>query len=130
MMCDNINDEKKKKKTAKEKTSAITWMIWKRTVKKIWEKKKKLCMITLGMIRKEQVRKSDKKRKMDKSLQNLDERTSIFDNIQKSNRIYPWILTTSSLRLIENDFKGAIQEGFTYVCDIFWKFELRSHVIK
>ena len=40
MMCDNINDEKKKKKTAKEKTSAITWMIWKRTVKKIWEKKK------------------------------------------------------------------------------------------
>ena len=46
-------------------------------------------MITLGMIRKEQVRKSDKKRKMDKSLQNLDERTSIFDNIQKSNRIYP-----------------------------------------
>ena len=72
------------------------------------KKERKLCMITFGIIRKEQVRKSDKKRKMDKSLQNLDERTSIFDNIQKSNRIYPWILTTSYLRLIENDFKGAI----------------------
>ena len=72
------------------------------------KKERKLCMITCGMIRKEQVRKSDKKRKMDKSLQNLDERTSIFDNIQKSNRIYSWILTTSYLRLIENDFKGAI----------------------
>ena len=72
------------------------------------KKERKLCMITFGIIRKEQVRKSDKKRKMDKSLQNLDDRTSIFDNIQKSNRIYPWILTTSYLRLIENDFKGAI----------------------
>ena len=30
---------------------------------------------------KDQVRKSDKKRKMDKRLQTLDERNSIFDNV-------------------------------------------------
>ena len=31
---------------------------------------------------KEQVRKNDKERKMDKRLQTLDERSSIFDNVQ------------------------------------------------
>ena len=28
------------------------------------------------------------------------------------------ILTTSTFRLIEEDFKGAIKEGPTYTCDI------------
>ena len=33
------------------------------------------------------------------------------------------ILTTSVLRLIEEDFKCAIQEGPTYIFDISLKFE-------
>lgn len=70
--CENLNNDEKKN-----------------SQKNTRKKERKLCMITFGIIRKEQVRKSDKKRKMDKSLQNLDDRTSIFDNIQKSNRIYP-----------------------------------------
>ena len=32
-------------------------------------------------------------------------------------------------RLIEEDFKGAIQEGPTYICDICWKFEFQRNVI-
>ena len=31
---------------------------------------------------------------------------------------YLCILTTPAFRLIEEDFKGAIQEGPTYICDI------------
>ena len=42
----------------------------------------------------------------------------------------PCILTTPALRLIEQDFKGAIQEDPTYICDICWKFEFRRNVTK
>ena len=34
----------------------------------------------------------------------------------------PCIVTAMPFRLIEEDFKGAIQEGPTYICNIFWKF--------
>ena len=42
----------------------------------------------------------------------------------------PCILTITAFRLIEQDFKCAIQEGPTYVCDICWKFEFLRNVIK
>ena len=42
----------------------------------------------------------------------------------------PCILATPAFRLIEQDFKGAIQEGPTYICDICWKFEFGRNVIK
>ena len=79
---------------------------------------------------KEQVRKNEKKRKMDKRLQILDERSSIFNNVQMCSMIDPCILTTPGFRLIEEDFAGAIQEGPTYICDICWKFEFRRNVTK
>ena len=66
---------------------------------------------SLGDDEKEQVRKNDKKRKMDKRLQTLDERSSIFNNVQMCSMTDPCILTTPAFRLIEQDFKGAIQEG-------------------
>ena len=49
---------------------------------------------------------------MDKSLQTLDERNSIINNVQICS------------------IKTAIQEGPTYICDICWKFEFRRSVIK
>ena len=52
-----------------------------------------------------------------KGIQTLDERTSIFDS-QKCSRICPCILATPAFRLNEDDFKGAIQEGLTYICYI------------
>ena len=55
---------------------------------------------------------------MDKRLQTLDERSSIFNNVQMCSMTDPCILTTPAFRLIEQDFKGAIQEGPTYICDI------------
>ena len=41
-----------------------------------------------------------------------------------------YILTTTTFGLIEQDFKGVIQEGPTYICDICWKFEFPRNVIK
>ena len=67
---------------------------------------------------KEKVRKIDKKRKMNKRLKTLDERSSIFDNVQMCSMTDPCILTTPAFRLIEQDFKAVIQEGPTYICDI------------
>ena len=84
---------------------------------------------SLGDAEKEQARKNDK-RKMDKRFQTLDERSSIFDNVQMCSMTDPCILTTPAFRLIEEDFKGAIQECPVYICDICWKFEFRRNVIK
>ena len=79
---------------------------------------------------KEQFRKNDKKRKMDKHLQTSDKRTSIFNNIQMCSMTDTCILTTPAFRLIEEDFKGAIQEVPTYICGIRWKLEFGSNVVK
>ena len=93
------------------------------------KKERKLCVITM-YDEKEQVKKNDKNRKMDKRLQTLAERSSIFDDVQMCSMTDLCILTTPAFRLIEEDFKGAIQEGPTYICDICWKFEFRRNVIK
>ena len=77
-------------------------------LKKYKKKGKKVKRDSLGDD-KEQVRENDKERKMDKLSQTLDERNSMTD---------PCILTTPAFRLTEQDFKGAIQECPTYICDI------------
>ena len=78
---------------------------------------------------KEQVRKNDK-RNMDKRLQILDERSSILNNVEVWSMTGPCILITPVFRLIEEDFKGAIQEGPICICNICWKFKFRRNVIK
>ena len=98
--CHNLNDNEKEE------------------LKKYEKNGKKVKRDSLGDDEKEQVRKNDKKRKMDKRLQTLDERSSIFNNVQMCSMTDPCILTTPAFRLIEQDFKGAIQEGPTYICDI------------
>ena len=55
---------------------------------------------------------------------------TLFDNVQMCSMTDLCILTTSAFRLIEQDFKGAIQEGSTYICDIIWKFKFQRNVIK
>ena len=67
---------------------------------------------------------------MDKCLKTFNERSSIFNNVQMSSMTDPCILTTPAFRLIEEDFKGVIQEDPTYICDICWKFEFGRNVIK
>ena len=78
---------------------------------------------------KEQVRRNDK-RKMDKRLQILDERSSILNIVEVCSMTDPCILITPVFRLIEEDFKGAIQEGPICICNICWKFKFRRNVIK
>ena len=54
----------------------------KRSIKKKKEnKRKKEKCDSLGDDEKEQIRRNDRKRKMDKRLQILDERSSIFNNV-------------------------------------------------
>ena len=67
---------------------------------------------------------------MDKRLQTLDERSSIFDNVQMCGMTDSCIFATPTFRLIEEYFKLPILEGPTYICDICWKFEFQRNVIK
>ena len=73
------------------------------------------------MVKKNQLEKMIKKTKIDKLLKTSNERSSIFDNLQMCSMTDPCILTTPAFKLIEEDYKGAIQEGPTYICDIYWK---------
>ena len=64
-------------------------------------KKKQEKRDNLNVDEKEQQRKYEKKGKMDKRLQTLDERKSIFNNIQMcSSMVDPSILTIPAFRLI------------------------------
>ena len=72
----------------------------------------------------------NKERKMDKCLQTLGERNSIFDSVQIFIMIHPCILTAPAFRLIKGNFKGVIHEGPTHNCDICWKFEFRRNALK
>ena len=65
------------------------------------------------MVKKNQLEKLIKKRKIDKLLKTSNERSSIFDNLQMCSMTDPCILTTPAFKLIEEDYKGAIQEGPT-----------------
>ena len=65
-----------------------------------YEKKGKQVMCDkFGDDNKKEVRKIGKKRKMDKHLHTLDERSSIFNNVQTCDITDPCILTTPVLRL-------------------------------
>ena len=138
--CDNLDDNKKKslrKYEEKGKKVMHDNLDERKEHKKKEDKKRKkgkcdnLDDNNLGDNEKEQVRKDCKKRKMDKRLWTLDERSSIF---MMSNCVVwlipPCILTTPAFRLIKEDFKGSIQEGPTYICDNCWKFELWRNLIK
>ena len=59
---------------------------------------------------KEEVRKNDKKRKMDKCLKTSNEKSSIFNNVQIYNMTDPCILTTSAFRLIEKTSRVAFRK--------------------
>ena len=73
------------------------------------KQKKKTKRENLDNNEKEQLRKDDKKRKMDKCFQTSDERNSIFSSVQICSMFDPSILTTPDFRLIEEDFKTTIQ---------------------
>ena len=91
-------------------------------MRKCDEKGEKAMRDNLDDDEKEQVRKDDKNRKMNNCLQTSDEINSAFNNVQMFSMFDSSILTTPAFRIIEEDFKSAIQEGPTYICDICWKF--------
>ena len=72
----------KKKRTTKEKKKSVITSIIMKKLRKHEKKRKKVMCSSLGDDVKEKVRKSDEKIKMDKLLQTLDGRSSIFNIIQ------------------------------------------------
>ena len=75
-------------------------------------------------------RYNDKNRKKNQRREIKDERKQVFDNVHRCSMVYPFILTTPAFKIIEEDFKSAIQEGPTSIYDICWKFGFRKDVIK
>ena len=82
-MRDNLDDEQKEHLKIKE------------------NKRKKEKRDNPNLDEKEQLRKYENKGKMDKHLQTLDERNSIFKNVKMCTMVDPSILTTPAFRLLK-----------------------------
>ena len=80
--------------------------------------------------KREQIWYSDKNRKKNKSIEIKDERKEVLDNVQRCSMVDSFILTTPAFKINKKDFKSAIQEGPTHICDICWKSEFWKNVIK
>ena len=77
---------------------------------------------------KTKIKSDDIQRKKGKRETEKDERNAIFNDVQACSMVDPCILKTPAFKLIEKEFKGAIQEGPTYICDICWRSEYRKSV--
>ena len=75
-----------------------------------------------------QTRHNDKNRKKNQHVEIKDERKQVFDNVHGCSMVDPFILTTPAFKIIE-DFKSAIQEGPTSICDML-EIEFRKNGIK
>ena len=71
------------------------------------------------------------KKRMQSLRENVKQnRDNIFGSVQDHSMVDPSILDTDAFKTIEREFKDAIKEGPTFICDICWKFEFRTNVIK
>lgn len=73
---------------------------------------------TVTLMMEKKVWKYGKTRKKDQRLGNLEERSSIFNNVHMCSIVDACILT-SAFKFIEENFKGAIQKDPTYIWDIY-----------
>ena len=60
-------------------------------------------------------RYNDKNRKKNQRREIKDERKQVFDNVHRCSMVDPFIFTTPTFKIIEEDFKSAIQEDPTYI---------------
>ena len=95
-MCDNLDEEQEEhlkiEDNKREKENRDNLNLNEKEQLRIYEKKGKKLLVMAAKQKKnrdnfdnnekEQLRKYDKKRKMDKRLQTLDERNSMFNNVQ------------------------------------------------
>ena len=79
---------------------------------------------------KERVKTKDRSRKGLAREITKDKRREFFDAVKHHSMVDPCILQTGAFKLIYNEYKDAINEGPTYICDICWKFEFRKNIIK
>mgnify|MGYP002808138608 FL=1 len=111
-MRENLNDEVKSKVKADDK-------IKKANVRENLDDEEKVKQKKSLKKRMQTLRENDKQRK-----------DNIFDSVQDRSMVDPSIFETEAFKVIESEFKDVIKEGPTFICDICWKFEFRSNVIK
>ena len=120
-----IANKKKKKETRDSLDDAK-----KAEIRMVDKRKRKEKRDSLDNAIKKTIKNADKKRKTDKRYIKKDARDEAFDNVQGMSMVDPAILGTAAYKIIEKDFRNAIMEGPTYVCDICIKTEQRKTVIK
>ena len=59
-------------------------------------------------------RYNDKNRKKNQRIEIKDERKQVFDHVHRCSMVDPFIFTTPTFKIIEEDFKSTIQEDPTY----------------
>ena len=114
-MRDNLDDDKReqvKESDKLRKTQMRDNLHYEKReqVKESDKIKRKKCVITLMTI-KENRSDNNKNRKRNQRVEIKDERKQVFDNVHRCSMVDPFILTTPAFKIIEEDFKSAIQEG-------------------
>ena len=60
-------------------------------------------------------RYNDKNRKKNQRIEIKDERKQVFDHVHRCSMVDPFIFTTPTFKIIEEDFKSTIQEDPTFI---------------
>ena len=132
---DNLDDDKREqlKESDKKRKKGMHYNLDDDKREQVKEsdkiRKKEICD-NLDDDKTEQIRYNDKNRKKNQRMEIKDERKHVFDNVHGFSMFDSFILTTPAFKIIEEDFKSAIQEGPTSIYDICWKFGFRKDVIK
>ena len=79
---------------------------------------------------KEKVCESEKKRKQNVRQKSNEKVANIFSQVQDQSKVDHSILKTEAYKIIKSKFQKSVSEGPTYICDICWKYEFRSNVVK
>ena len=128
---DNNEKEQLRKYDKKwKKIIRITSMIKNRTSENYDNKRKKLKIKILRMMKKNSLKIDDRKKNDEQMFKNFRWKKSFFNNAQIWTMADPCTLTTPTFRLTEEGFIGALQKWPTYICDNCWMFEFWKNVMK
>ena len=79
---------------------------------------------------KDKLNEANKEQMKNYRQKNKNERLEAFKDVEGMSMVDPSILATPAYKILKEDFEAAIKEGPTYTCDICYKCEYRTNVIK
>ena len=104
-------------------------MIIQKLIKKIDEKRKKAIRENRNDNEIKAVREDDQKQKKAKCRDSKCKIENAFKAVEDANMVDPVALNIEAYKIIQNDFKNAISEGPTYICDICIEFHFKNNVM-